>query len=103
MPRMDTKLGLITPATSARLARREAVLAIAKLPVNLLTNRDPISIPAEMMGYPIMIPAKSVEYLRDIPRQLWDQDGIGFSKSFKSWDLGEKGIFAKRVTRALVN
>jgi hypothetical protein len=44
-----------------------------------------------------------VGYLRDIPRQVWDQDGIRFSKSYKSWDLGEKGIFAKRVTSALVN
>jgi hypothetical protein len=55
---IDTKSGLLTSLTSARLTRREAISSNAKPPVNLLTNGDPIPIPAEMMGYPIMIPAQ---------------------------------------------
>jgi hypothetical protein len=65
---MDTKLGRITPSTSARLTPREAVRSSANPPINLLANSDPISIPAEMMGYPIMIPAKSVGIPQGYPR-----------------------------------
>jgi hypothetical protein len=80
---IDTKLGLITLSTQSRLTRRETLRSSAMLPVNSLANTDSISIPAEMVGYPIMIPAKSVGCFRDIPKQLWDHDGIRFSKSFK--------------------
>lgn len=90
---IDTKLGLITLSTPSRLTRRETPRSSAILPLNLLANSDPIWIPAEMVGYPMVIPAKSVGCFRDIPEQSWDHDGIGFSKSFKSWDLAEKGPF----------